>query len=186
MTQLYGGPERARDMAVDHKSSQAEQPASIPLRGPDLPVIDAIAARIEAVTSKQQRHAVSADTTGRRCPRCQRVQATRVEVRGVWDNITSRIGLRPFRCAFCGHRFHRFHKPGPARNATEGLATEPLSAFLPHTDRRDFDAVIAEISRAERESWRASTVEGRPQPRSPRDPEAWASLGRVEKRNPRT
>src|SRR5215472_5967086 len=153
MTHWYRRPERARDMAVDQKTSRGEQPASIPPRDPDLPVIDAIAARIEAVTSKPRRNAASAET-GRRCSRCHRAQATRVEVRGVWDIIASRIGLRPFRCGFCGHRFHRFNKSAPPRNATEGIATEPLSAFLPHTDRRDFDEVISEISRAERESWR--------------------------------
>jgi len=94
------------------------------------------------------------------------------------------MGIRPYRCRFCGRRFSGFGEP--ARLRTDGAA---FSIFLNPDDGRNFHDVIRDLAADEREqeaygsSSGASFVTERS--KEPRKPEPWPAVGGVQRNHPR-
>lgn len=106
------------------------------------------------------------------CPACKKPKgAAPARPDGFWEKrMLPLILLRPFRCASCRSRFHRFSlrnglPESSAKEGKRGAGAEQFSAFLPPEDNRDFQALIEEIGRAEKklhEDRRSSDEKPRP------------------------
>lgn len=90
------------------------------------------------------------------CPICHRLDSYRpVRPSGFWEQkVLALVGMRPYRCASCGHRT-RFRgrrapapRPGP-EPGTWGPLDSPAQ-FLRSEDDRDFKDLILEIRQAEK------------------------------------
>ena len=67
--------------------------------------------------------------TYRNCPRCGRSDVRESRRRGVLDRLLACVGLAPYRCRACRHRFYRF--PAERANGVKGSALRSTSAASP-------------------------------------------------------
>ena len=61
-------------------------------------------AEVSAVEQKSEPH--DKHRRQRACPECGETQVRRSRRRSLRDHLLSLIGMRPYRCHDCGHRFH--------------------------------------------------------------------------------
>jgi hypothetical protein len=123
--------------------------------------------------------------TSIRCPRCERLQGVPTGVRGLWERtVLALMRIRPYRCTFCGRRFHRF-QVGGVQEATDQSPVEAFSTFLPPADTRNFQELIRDIAQAEQEQRIHGLVDAKQQPPESHKPEPWPPVSSVPKRHPR-
>ena len=90
----------------------------------------------------------------KKCPICkQKASGCQVQPQGFWERwFLALLLFRPYRCPWCGKRFHRFgfQNGQPATLDMINREKQVFSDFLPPEDDKEFREILLEIKEAER------------------------------------